>query len=46
MILKTGEVMWVHPDLVNDEQWDSKKPKLKVKSSNVVSIFPDDDNII
>ena len=37
--------MWVHPDLAQDKQWDSKKSKSKEKSCNVVSILPDDDNI-
>jgi len=45
MTLKIEKIMWVHPDLVKDEQWDSKKPKLKEKSYNVISILPDDDNI-
>jgi len=31
MTLKIGEIMWVHPDLAKDEQWDSKKPKPKRK---------------
>ena len=40
-----GKIMWVHPDLTKDEQWDSKEPKLKGKSYNVISVLPDDDNI-
>jgi len=36
--------MWIHPDLAQDEQWDSKKFKSKDKSCNVISILPDDDN--
>ena len=39
------KIMWIHPDLVRDEQWDSKKSKSKDKSCNVISILPDDDNI-
>ena len=35
----------MHPDLTNDEQWDSKEPKLKAKFCNVISVLPDDDNI-
>jgi len=35
----------VHPDLAKDKQWDSKNPKLKEKSCNVVTILPDDDNV-
>jgi len=46
LILKTGEIMWVHPDLAQDEQWDSKKSKSKGRSCNVVSVLPDDDNVI
>jgi len=45
MTLKIGKIMWAYPDLAKDEQWDSKKPKLKEKSCNVVSVLPDDDNI-
>jgi len=37
--------MWVHPDLVQDEQWASKKSKSKGKSCNVISILPDDGNL-
>jgi len=40
-----GAIMWVHPNLTKDKQRDSKKPKLKGKSCNVVSIFPDNDNV-
>ena len=25
MTIKSGEIMWVHPDIVNDEQWESKQ---------------------
>ena len=45
LTLETGEVMWIHPDLVQDEQWDSKRPKSKGKSCNVISILPDDGNL-
>ena len=42
LTLETEEIIWIHPDLVQDEQWDSKKSKSKGKSCNV--ILPDDDN--
>jgi len=45
LMLKTGKIMWVHPDLAKNKQWDSKKPKLKGNSCNVVSVLPDDDNL-
>ena len=45
LTLKTGKIIWVHPDLAKDKQWDSKKPKPKEKSYNVVFVLPDDDNI-
>jgi len=45
MALETEEIMWVYLDLAKDEQWESKIPKLKGKSCNVVSVLPDDDNI-
>ena len=35
----------MHPDLFKDKQWNSKKPKTKGKSCNVVFVLPDDDNI-
>jgi len=44
LISETGKIMWIHPDLVQDEQWDSKKSILKGKSYNVISILPDDGN--
>ena len=37
--------MWIHPDLAQDKQWDSKKSKSKGKSCNVISILPDDGNV-
>jgi len=43
--LKTGEIMWIHPDLTQDKQWDSKKSKSKGKSYNVISVLPDDGNV-
>jgi len=46
MTMKSEKIMWVHPYLAIDEQWDSREPKLKEKSCNVVSVLPDDDNII
>ena len=42
LTLKTGEIMWIHQDLAQDEQWDSKKSKSKGKSCNVISVLPDD----
>ena len=45
MTLKIGEIMWIHPDLAQDEQWDSKKSKSKGKSCNVISVLPDDGNV-
>ena len=37
--------MWVHPDIIKDERWESSKPKLKGKSRNVVSLVTDDDTV-
>jgi len=45
LTLVTGEIMWVHPDLVQDKQWASKKSKSKGKSCNVISILLDDGNL-
>ena len=45
LTLGTGELMWVHPDLVQHEQWASKKSKSKGNSCNVISILSDDSNL-
>ena len=37
--------MWVHPDLAQEVQWDSKESMSKGRSCNVVSVLPDDDNV-
>ena len=39
---KFGKIMWVHPDIANDKQWDSSQPKLKGKSCNVISLSQED----
>ena len=41
--IKFGEIMWVHSDIIEDEQWESNKPKLKSKSCNTISLATDDD---
>jgi len=46
MMTKSEEIMWVHPDIIKDEQWESSKPKLKGKSCNIVSLATDDDVVI
>jgi len=38
--------MWVHPNLAKNKQWDSRKLKPEGKSCNVISVLPDDDNVI
>jgi hypothetical protein len=40
---QSGEVMWVHPDIVHDEQWTKVSRKGKNKSSNVISVSKEDD---
>ena len=42
--LKSGEVMWVHPNIVKDEQYESERPKCKGKSCNMISFSLGDDN--
>ena len=37
--------MWIHPDIVDDKQWDSSQPKLKGKSCNVIFLSQEDDNV-
>ena len=46
MTTKSEEIMWVHLDIIIDEQWESSKPKLKGKSCNIVSLATDDDVVI
>nr|ABD63171.1 hypothetical protein 20.t00023 [Asparagus officinalis] len=42
--LPSGQVMWVHPDLLSDKQWTSKSSgKPKGKPYNVISAIPDGD---
>ena len=41
MATKSGKIMWVHQDIVEDKQWESSKPKLKGKSCNIVSLATD-----
>jgi len=43
--IKSKEIVWVHPDIVNDEQWEFSQPKLKGKSCNIVSLVTDDDTM-
>jgi len=45
MTTKFGEIMWVHLDIIKDEQWESSKLKLKGKSCNAVSLAMDDDDV-
>jgi len=45
LTLKIGEIIWIHPDLAQDKQWDSKKSKSKGKSCNVISVLPDNGNV-
>ena len=42
---KSGEIMWIHLDIVNDEQWESTRPKRKGKTYNVISLAQDDDAV-
>ena len=37
--------MWVHPDIVKEEQWKTNKPKLKRKSYNAISLTVDEDSV-
>jgi len=39
LTLKTGKIMWIHPNLAQDKHWDSNKSKSKDKSCNVISIL-------
>ena len=45
MAIKFREIMWVYPDIIKVEQWESTKPKLKGKSCNTVSLATDDDAV-
>jgi len=46
MTIESREIMWVLPDIVKDEQWETSMPKLKDKSCNVVSLVTDNDSMI
>jgi len=46
IMIESGEIMWVHPDIIKDEQWETIKPKLKGKSCNTVSLAIDDNSMI
>ena len=37
--------MWVYPDIIQDEQWETSKPKPKGKSCNVVFFIIEDDSV-
>ena len=45
MMTESGEIMWVHPNIIKDEQWETGKPKLNGKSYIVVSLATDDDSV-
>ena len=45
IMTESGEIIWVHPDFVKDEQWETNKPKLKGKSGNAVSLIAEDDSV-
>ena len=45
LTLEIGKIMWIHLELVQDEQWDLKKSKSKGKSCSVISILLDDGNL-
>ena len=40
---KSGKIMSVHPEIINDEQQESSQPNLKGKSCNVISLTVNDD---
>ena len=40
---KSEEIIWVHSNIVKDEQWELRQPKLKGKSCYVISLAQDDD---
>ena len=43
LMIKSREIMQVHPDIVKEEQWESSKLKLKGKFCNVISLATDED---
>ena len=45
MMTESEEIMWVHPNIVNDEQLESSKPNLKDKSCNAISLTMDNDAV-
>ena len=45
ILIESGEIIWVHLDIVKDEQWEANRPKLKGKICNAVSLTADDDSV-
>ena len=45
MTMKSGEIMWVHLNIVQDEQWETSKPKIKGNSCKVVSLVTDNNSV-
>jgi len=43
LITKFGEIMWLHPDIIKNEQRESSQPKLKGKICNIISLAVDND---
>jgi len=42
LTIKSGEIMSVHSNIVNDKQLDSSRPKLKGKSCNAITLSHED----
>jgi len=40
MTIESGEIIWVHPDIVQDEQWETSK------SCNAISLATNDDSVV
>ena len=45
LIIKSEEIIWIHSDIVKDEQCESSQPKLKGKFCNFSSLTQDDDAV-
>ena len=43
MTIQSGEIIWVHPDILDDQQWTKVNKKGKGKSCNVIFVSKEDD---
>ena len=45
MIIESRDILWVYPDIVQDERWEASKSKFKGKTCNAVTLTIDEDSM-